>query len=78
MEICKGSLVYSRAGRDKGGLFLVLSVNGDCAYIADGITRRVVKPKRKKLKHLNKTNTVVELDFDNLSDSDVRKALEKY
>jgi len=74
-EICKGSLVYSRAGRDKGNLFLVLRAEGEYVYLADGDTRRVEKPKRKKLKHINKTNTVCEMDFDNVTNSDVRKAL---
>mgnify|MGYP001031992256 CR=1 FL=1 len=75
MDICRGSLVYSRAGRDKGGLFLVLSADEDNVYLADGVTRRVSKPKKKKRKHINKTNTVLELDFENISDSAVRKAL---
>ena len=74
-EICKGSLVYSRAGRDKGTLFLVLETEGEYVYLTDGDTRRVEKPKRKKLKHVNKTNTVCEFDFDNVTNSDVRKAL---
>lgn len=75
MEICKGSLVYSRAGRDKGTLFVVLSVDGEYVYLADGDTRKLSNPKKKKLKHINRTNKVCELDFDNLSDSMVRKAL---
>ena len=78
MDICKGSLVYSRAGRDKGGLFLVLSAEENYAYIADGNTRKVSAPKRKNIRHLNKTNKVLNMDFDNISDSQVRKALEKF
>lgn len=78
MDICKGNLVYSRAGRDKGGLFLVLSAEENYAYIADGNTRKVSAPKRKNIRHLNKTNTVLNMDFDNISDSQVRKALEKF
>ena len=78
MDICKGSLVYSRAGRDKGGLFLVLSAEENYAYIADGNTRKVSAPKRKNIRHLNKTNTVLNMDFDNISDSQVRTALEKF
>lgn len=78
MDICKGSLVYSRAGRDKGGLFLVLSAEENHAYIADGNTRKISAPKRKNVRHLNKTNTVLDMDFENLSDSQLRKALEKY
>ena len=74
-EVVRGSLVYSRAGKDKGTLFLVAKVDGEYVYLLDGDTRRVDKPKKKKLKHINKTNKVCELDFENISDSAVRKAL---
>lgn len=74
-DICKGSLVYSRAGKDKGQLFLVLKLEGEYVYLTDGDTRKVNNPKKKKLKHINKTNKVCELDFENISDSIVRKAL---
>ena len=77
MEITKGSLVYSRAGRDKGTLFVVLAQEGDWVYLADGKCRRADKPKKKRLKHINKTNRIAEIDFNNVSDSMLRKALAK-
>lgn len=78
MDICRGMLVYSKAGRDKGKLFLVLATENDFVYLADGDTRRVKMPKKKKVKHINKTNHVLELDFDTVSDSCVRKVLSEY
>ena len=78
MDICKGSLVYSAQGRDKGKIFVVLDTEGGFVYLADGDTRRVSKPKKKKIKHIRSTNRVLELDFDNVSDSSVRKALSEY
>ena len=78
MDVLKGSLVYSKAGRDKGKLFLVLAEDAGFAYLADGDTRRVIKPKKKKLKHINATNFVADIDFDTLSDSVVRKVLSDY
>ena len=77
MDITKGSLVYSRAGRDKGSLFIVIDKEGDWVYLADGDLRRVEKPKKKRLKHINKTNKLAEIDFENISDSMLRKALAK-
>ena len=77
MDITKGSLVYSRAGRDKGSLFIVIDKEGDWVYLADGDLRRVEKPKKKRLKHINKTNKSAEIDFENISDSMLRKALAK-
>lgn len=52
MEISKSDIVLSLAGRDKGRLFFVLETDGVYALIADGRTRRLEKPKRKKLRHL--------------------------
>ena len=78
MDICKGMLVYSKAGRDKGKLFVVLGIENDFVYLSDGDTRRVNNPKKKKIKHINRTNTVLELDFENISDIDVRRAILDY
>ncbi|MBR4720692.1 MAG: KOW domain-containing RNA-binding protein [Clostridia bacterium] len=78
MDICKGMLVYSRAGRDKGKIFIVLKTENDFVYLSDGKTRHVANPKKKKIKHIMRTNTVLKLDFDSLSDSDVKKAILDY
>lgn len=77
MEIQSGSLVYSIQGRDKGSLFLVLKKEGDFVYLADGDQRKLENPKKKKIKHINKTNTLVEIDFENISNSEIRKMLKK-
>ena len=58
MDIVVRSVVCSKAGRDKGRFFAVLSLEDDFAYIADGDLRKLEKPKRKKLKHLAPTKTV--------------------
>ncbi len=51
-----GSFVYAVAGRDTGKCFIVLSVEDNFAYIADGKGRKVGAPKKKKLKHLKFTS----------------------
>lgn len=48
----QGDIVYSKAGRDKEGYFIVISVDGEYVQICDGKRRKVDRPKRKKLKHL--------------------------
>ncbi len=50
-----GTIVKAKAGRDSGRFFAVLSVEDAYAYIADGKTRRVERPKKKKLIHLAAT-----------------------
>ena len=52
-----GDLVISIAGRDKGKTFLVISIENEFVYLVDGKTRKVDKPKKKKIKHLKKVFT---------------------
>lgn len=56
-----GSMVISKAGRDIGKRFIVLKQDGDYAYLSDGDLRKVDKPKKKKIKHIQKTNSVSQL-----------------
>lgn len=79
-----GRVVQSTQGRDRGRLFLVVSVVSDeFVLMADGGLRKTERPKRKKIKHLHakpvffpeianklRENTAV-------TDSELRKALFK-
>ena len=51
MDIARSDIVISTAGRDKGKLFFVLETEEDFLLLADGKTRRLESPKRKKRKH---------------------------
>lgn len=52
MNIAKGDLIVSLAGRDKDQLMFVLEQDGTYALLVNGKSRRLENPKRKKLKHL--------------------------
>ncbi len=84
MEIVEGSIVRSIAGRDKGDLFIVMSREGDYAYLVNGELRKADHPKKKKLKHLQGTNSVSEFIRNKLestgkiTNSEVRKALAEF
>lgn len=52
MEIAKSNIVRSDAGRDRGKLFVVLAVEGEYLLLADGKSRKVESPKRKKRRHV--------------------------
>ena len=52
MEVDKSSLVVSKAGRDQGQLFYVIDADEQYVYLADGKSRRIEAPKRKKQKHV--------------------------
>ncbi len=76
MSIVKGSIVRAKAGRDKDGFFVVLDVESKFALIADGKGRRVERPKRKKLIHLESTNTVIEGSIE--TNPQIRKILNNF
>ena len=82
MNVFAGDIVYSKAGRDAGRPFVVLSVaDAQHVMLADGRLRRVDKPKKKKVKHLEKSGQVAELVAQKLSEGlrvtnpDLKRAL---
>ncbi|HLR20671.1 MAG TPA: KOW domain-containing RNA-binding protein [Tissierellaceae bacterium] len=84
-DIIIGQVVRSKAGRDKGRVFLVLDIIDDKhLIIVDGDLRKIDNPKRKKIKHLNVYNIVLqELSYrlDNkmkINNAYIRKLLEPF
>ena len=81
LSIEPGRVVISRQGRDEGRCFVILQVVDDqFVMMADGLTRKLAHPKKKKLKHLYLKPVLVEgiaerLESHQLLDSDLRKAL---
>lgn len=82
MELTLGQLVYSKAGRDMGRKFVIVGFEGEnYVYISDGDLRKVEKPKKKKIKHLDITETVIEHLSEKLknkakvTNAEIRKAL---
>lgn len=80
-----GQIVRSSAGRDKGGWMVVVAKTDDLhVAVCDGKNRKVSAPKKKKIKHLNKTNTVDQGVHDKLTDgmkisnAEIRRALEAF
>lgn len=81
MDIARSDIVKATAGRDKGKLFFVLSVEGEYLLLADGKSRRLERPKRKKRKHVvfqarSDCRTAEKIrDGEKLSNSELRKTL---
>ena len=56
-----GRLVVSKAGRDKDSLYLIVKVIDDnYVYLANGSTKKIEMPKKKKIRHLNFTKIMDE------------------
>ncbi|NLY78299.1 MAG: hypothetical protein GX080_09490 [Tissierellia bacterium] len=80
-----GQVVRSKAGRDKGNVFLILDILDDkYVLIVDGDVRKIENPKKKKVKHLAVYNTILR-DFQSrlksgseVNNAYIRKLLEPF
>lgn len=55
-----GQVVKSKAGRDKSRIFIVVAIiNREYVLVADGVLRKIEKPKRKKIKHIELTKEIL-------------------
>ena len=81
MEI--GRAVQSLQGRDAGRCFVILQVVDDqFVLMADGLTRKLDHPKKKKVKHLHpkplRMDVTSLLETNQLKDSDLRAFLKEH
>lgn len=79
-----GQIVKSKAGRDRGKVFVIFDKLDDKhVLIVDGSLRRVDKPKKKQIKHLAKTNYISTeikaaiLNKEKINNAFIRKELKK-
>jgi ribosomal protein L14E/L6E/L27E len=83
LDIEIGDIVYSKAGRDTGHIFVVCgTIDRNFVLVADGNLRKLEKPKKKRLKHLKPTGLVLD-DMKNkvgygvkMGNAELRRALE--
>lgn len=79
-----GNIAVSKAGHDKGELFVILKSDSEYVYLMDGKARTLEKPKKKNIKHVQ----CVHYTDKNLADKntkqekiineDVKKAIKLY
>ncbi len=84
INLAPGQLVKSSQGRDRGQWMIILNiVDNDYALLCDGKIRKIEKPKKKKLKHISKTNIIFDdiqkkIMQNNISNADIRKKIADY
>lgn len=71
-----GTVVFCKAGREKGRFLTVVRSEGETVYLADGKERKLSAPKKKNVKHIQKTNTV--FDPNGATDKALREFLREY
>ena len=84
-ELFVGSIVYSKAGRDRGKCYIIVRLDDKgYAYLANGEEKTVAAPKRKNVKHLDFSgdrNDVIGdkfLEGKQVFDSEIKSALRAY
>lgn len=71
-----GMLVKSRAGHDKDCIYVIISVNDEYVYLADGRIRSVCHIKKKNRKHVQVIYKVQ--GVSTVDDESIRNAIKEY
>lgn len=83
-NVSTGMMVRSLAGHDKGKVYLILRNDETYVYLADGKSRTLEHPKRKKYKHVQVDRRITPwirnlLDQGReIQDSDIVRAIREY
>lgn len=59
MELKNGTVVISKAGRDKNKPMMIVEITENGVFVCDGKERPLENPKRKNPKHLSATQYVL-------------------
>lgn len=72
----KGMLVKSKAGHDKGKVYVIVGMDETYVYVVDGRLRKLENPKKKKYRHVQ----VIQKRYDitEADDTAVKRILKMY
>ncbi|MCH5339700.1 MAG: KOW domain-containing RNA-binding protein [Acetatifactor sp.] len=80
-----GQFVTSKAGHDKGTLYVVTAEEGDFVYLCDGRFKRLNTPKKKRRIHIQPVNRTVEKELlerlsggGKVQDEEIKYAIKQY
>lgn len=76
MKVVKGSVVKALAGRDQGSFFVAVAADDRFVYIADGKERKLLKPKRKNIRHISPTGKTV--DMTDMTDKKLKRLISAF
>lgn len=80
----KGMFATSKAGHDKGKLYIIIKEEDEYVYLADGRLKTVDAPKKKKKKHIQIIKTIhpnINLSIEeskSISNEEVKRAIKEY
>ncbi len=77
-----GDVVKSNKGRDNGTIYVVYSLRDDYVFCVNGKNRTMIKPKKKKIRHVNYLGQNIDelkvkfTEHKKVLDSEIRKAID--
>ena len=71
-----GMLVRSKAGHDKGHVYVIFKADGAYVYLVDGVIRTLEKPKKKKKKHVQ--GICEKHEMSDIDDVDIKRILKLF
>ena len=79
-----GMLASSKAGHDKGDIYVIIKEETEYVYLVDGRLRTFEKPKKKNKKHIQiikarlETSLLEKMQNGQADDSEIRKVIKAY
>ena len=71
-----GMLARSKAGHDKGHVYVIYNIEEAYVYLVDGAIRTIAKPKKKKKKHVQ---IILEKhELSNIDDVGIKRILKLF
>ena len=72
----RGMLAKSKAGHDKGNVYVIYDVDDTYVYLIDGKIRKIENPKKKKIKHVQ--IICKKHDISGLDDVEIKRILKLF
>ncbi len=72
----KGMLVKSKAGHDKGKIYVIADMDETYVYVVDGRLKKLESPKKKKYRHVQVIHR--QYDIAGADDTAVKRILKMY
>jgi len=72
-----GCFAFSKAGHDKGRLYVIIGAKDDTVFLSDGRLKPLVAPKKKKLKHVQIVKKRCQ-EHGTFADTDIKRAIKLF
>ena len=85
MDSLIGRFAISKAGHDKCQVYVIIDENAEHVSLCDGRLKAVTKPKKKRIKHIQLTNSSVNKELlqkllchDKILDEEIKYELKRF